>query len=130
VLNNGAYDHEKRINSGQKKMRLSVMQQTRVQHKHTKTVKDEAGVFSTPTRVRHSPYYYLNEYLPRFNIEEIGSPMIPTRNLVQIDIANAIKKVTNSPPGTQERRVAVSNADPEGSGSHWFALCFEITKAP
>ena len=64
------------------------------------------------------------------NIQEIGGPMISTRNIVQIEIANAMKKVANSPPGTQERRVAISNADPEGSGSHWFALCFEITKAP
>jgi len=41
------------------------------------------GVFSTPTRVRHSPHFYRNEYLPRFNIEEFGGPMITTRNLVQ-----------------------------------------------
>ena len=64
------------------------------------------------------------------NIQEIGGPMISTRNRVQIEIANAMKKVANSTPGTQERRVAISNADPEGSGSHWFALCYEITKAP
>jgi hypothetical protein len=41
--------------------------------------------------------------------------MISTRNRVQIEIANAMKKVANSTPGTQERRVAISNADPEGS---------------
>ena len=37
--------------------------------------------------------------------------MISTRNRDQIEMAKAKKKV-------------------EGSASHWFALCFEITKAP
>jgi hypothetical protein len=48
--------------------------------------------------------------------------------LVQRGIPKGIRKGANDPPGTQIRRVVISNSDSHGAGTHGLKLCFEIEK--
>ena len=91
-----------------------------------------SGVTCTPTRVRSTSSYFPHTFTPRLNIAEptaaANFPMIANRALVQRQIAKTMRAVAHGPPGNTVRRVAISNTDPHGAGTHWFTVCFEISK--
>jgi len=56
-------------------------------------------------------------------------PIIGNRNVVQQEIAKTMHRfATQGHAGDQKRRTAISNADPTGAGTHWFTVCFEVTR--
>jgi hypothetical protein len=90
------------------------------------------GVSSTPTRVRSTSSHFPHAFTPRLLTEEpttaVNFPIIANRALVQRQIAKAMQTVAQGPSGNMIKRVAISNTDPHGAGTHWFTVCFEIAK--
>jgi len=88
-----------------------------------------------PTHVRYSPLLFEQRFYPRYSPSPAALrpitdfPIIANRNVVQREIAKTMHRLaTNAKAGDQRRRTAISNADPTGAGTHWFTVCFEVTR--
>jgi hypothetical protein len=88
------------------------------------------GVLSTPTHVRLFPFYLLHIFASRASFQgtalKPNFPITASSALVQREIAKAVRKVANDPSGTRVKRVAISNTDPHGTGTHSLTVRFEI----
>jgi hypothetical protein len=89
------------------------------------------GVPSTSTHVRLSPCILLKNFASRASVQgtalKPNFPITASSALIQREIAKAMLKVANGPPGTRVKRVAISNTDPHDAGTHLFTVFFEIT---
>ena len=86
-----------------------------------------------PTHVRTSSILFASSFSPRpldhaINPSDIVTdfPLIANRNKVQREIGQAMLNMSRGSVGDQSRRIAISNADMAGTGTHWFTVCFEV----
>ena len=80
------------------------------------------GVHSTPTEMRSTPHWFAHNFAPAFPSPILNFPIIATLQIVQNTIERNIQQIANQQPGTQRRRVAITNA-----ANHWFTVCYELT---
>jgi len=86
-----------------------------------------------PTHVRTSSSLFVNSFSPRpldhaINPGDVVTdfPLIANRNKVQREIGETMLAMSRGSVGDQSRRIAISNADTAGTGTHWFTVCFEV----
>jgi len=86
-----------------------------------------------PTHVRTSSILFVNSFPPRpldhaINPGDVVTdfPLIANRSKVQREIGQTMLAMSRGSVGNQSRRIAISNADTAGTGTHWFTVCFEV----
>ena len=86
-----------------------------------------------PTHVRTSSILFARNFSPRpldhaINPGDVVTdfPLIANRNKVQREIGQTMLDMSRGSVGDQSRRIAISNADTAGTGTHWFTVCFEV----